>query len=317
MEKGETTDRSRAVRIAALIALFGNLLLAALKIAVGLMTDSLAVLGDGIDSSTDVGIALMALAVAFVINQPSDKTHPWGHGRAETIATVVLAFIIMLAGSQLAISAARRLLSGCVLEIPGKGALFVTIVSIVGKILLALSQYRLAKKSGSAIILANAKNMSSDIIISTSVLAGLGASMAFHIPSLDPLVALLVGLWVIKNALSIFLEQNLELMDGNANDELYRALFTAVKSVPGAGNPHRARIRKMAASWDIDLDIEVEGNKTVLQAHAIAEKVEQAIRLQIQDVYDIMVHVEPSGLGQHTEQYGLTATDLEKDQKTH
>ncbi len=316
MGRGEITERSKAVQTAAFIALGGNLLLALLKIIVGFKSNSLAVLGDGIDSSTDVGIALMALAVAYIINQPSDKEHPWGHGRAETIATVVLAFVIMLAGSQLALSAFRRLISESALPVPGKAALVASFISIVGKLLLALSQYRLARKSGSAIILANAKNMTTDIVISASVLVGLGASMIFHIPSLDPIVALLVGLWVIKNAMSIFLEQNQELMDGNANDELYRALFDAVKSVPGAGNPHRARIRKMAASWDIDLDIEVDGDKTVLQAHNIAEKVEKAIRLHIPDVYDIMVHVEPSGLGQHAEQYGLSATDLEEEKKT-
>lgn len=315
MIKEGKTGRSKTVRTAAFIALGGNLTLALLKIVVGLGTNSLAVLGDGIDSSTDVGIAIMALAVAWIINQPSDKEHPWGHGRAETIATVVLAFIIMLAGSQLVLSAGRRLVSGDALAVPGKGALAVTLVSIAGKFLLALSQFRLAKKSGSTIILANAKNMKTDIVISASVLAGLGASMLFHVPSLDPIVALLVGLWVMKNAMSIFLEQNQELMDGNADDELYRALFEAVKSVPGAGNPHRARIRKMAASWDIDLDIEVDGRKTVLQAHNIAEMVEKEIRRQIPDVYDIMVHVEPSGLGRHAEQYGLSATDLEEGKK--
>ncbi len=310
MNEKSAPDRTGLVRKAALIALFGNLILALLKITTGVFTGSLAVIGDGIDSSTDVAIALMTLAVGAIINQPSDKKHPWGHQRAETIATIVLAFIIMLAGFQLASSAIHQLRSSEIGRLPEFAALAVTVVSILGKLFLAFSQYRLGKKSGSAMILANAKNMTNDIIISASVLIGLAASVFFKMPFLDPLTALLVGLWVMKSAVGIFMEQNLELMDGNANDELYKSLFLAVKSVPGAVNPHRARIRKMASAWDIDLDIEVDGNLTVRQAHNIAGQVEKEIRVQIADVYDIMVHVEPAGDGEHAEQFGLSAKDL-------
>lgn len=310
MAEKSCPDRTGLVRKAAYIALGGNLVLALAKIVTGIVTGSLAVIGDGMDSSTDVLIAIMTLAVGFYINQPSDKEHPWGHHRAETLATMVLAFIIFFAGSQLFESSFRQLREGTATEIPSPAALAVTAFSILGKLLLALSQYRLGKKAGSAMILANAKNMTNDIIISASVFVGLGASILLKLPFLDAVTALLVSLWVMKSGIGIFKEQNLELMDGNADDELYRSLFQAVKSVSGAGNPHRARIRKMATSWDIDLDIEVDGNLAVREAHEIAERVENAIREQIPDVYDIMVHVEPAGY-EHAEQYGLSAKDLE------
>ena len=311
MTEKNCPDRTNLVRKAAIIALCGNLVLAIMKIVTGTVTGSLAVLGDGIDSSTDVAIALMTLAVGFIINMPSDKEHPWGHRRAETIATIVLAFIIMFAGFELFQSALTKLLHGASGVLPERAALVVTGISIAGKLILALTQHSLGKKSGSAMILANAKNMTNDIIISVSVLIGLGASTIFRMPVLDSITALLVSLWVMKSAIGIFWEQNLELMDGNADDKLYRSLFAAVKSVPGAGNPHRARIRKMSTSWDIDLDIEVDGNISVRKSHAIAEKVEQAIRREIPDIYDIMVHVEPAGLGEHDEQYGLSAKDVQ------
>lgn len=304
-------DRTGLVRKAAIIALFGNLVLALLKIVTGAVTGSLAVIGDGMDSSTDVLIAIMTLAVGVIINQPSDKEHPWGHQRAETLGTMVLAFIIVFAGSQLFESSFRQLREGTATELPEPTALAVTILSIIGKLGLALSQYRLGKKTGSAMVLANAKNMTNDIIISASVFIGLGASILFRLPFLDALTALLVSLWVMRSGIGIFREQNLELMDGNADDALYRSLFDAVKSVPGAGNPHRARIRKMATSWDIDLDIEVDGDMSVRESHDIAENVEKAIRRHIPEVYDIMVHVEPEGKGEHTEQFGLSAKDLQ------
>lgn len=305
-------ERTTLVRRAAVIALFGNLVLALAKIIVGFTSGSLAVVGDGIDSSTDVAIAVMTLAVGFIINQPSDKEHPWGHSRAETIATIVLAFIIIVAGLQLFNSSFQQLRSGSRQNLPSPIALLVTVVSIFGKLTLAASQRSLGKRAGSAMVLANARNMANDVLISAAVLLGLGASRVFGIGALDSITALLVSVWVIKSGLEIFMELNTELMDGNADDELYRALFDAVTSVPGAGNPHRARIRKMASLWDIDLDIEVDANRTVREGHRIAEAVALAVREAIPEVYDIMVHVEPSGGGEHGEQYGLSARDVDQ-----
>lgn len=309
----DTASRVTLVRRAATIALAGNLILALAKISVGFLAGSLAVIGDGVDSSTDVAIALMTLAVGFIIAQPSDKEHPWGHARAETVATIVLAFIIVLAGMQLFHSSFDQIRSGESRPLPALSALAVTAVSIAGKLALAFSQRALGKRTGSAMVLANAKNMTNDVVISASVLVGLGLSWLFSLPLLDSLTALAVSLWVIKSGFGIFMELNQELMDGNADNELYRALFDAVASVPGAGNPHRARIRKMASLWDIDLDIEVDAKKTVREGHRIAECVAEAVRRAIPDVYDIMVHVEPSGAGEHAEQYGLCERDVERE----
>ncbi len=308
--KTEAETRDALLRRAALIALAGNLVLAILKITVGAASGSLAVLGDGIDSSTDVVIAIMTLAVGFYVSQPSDKEHPWGHGRAETLATIVLAFVVFFAGTRLFESAIERLRSGEAMEIPSTVTLVVTGISIAGKISLALGQFRLAKLTGSSMLKANARNMANDVVISASVFVGLAVTILFKLAFLDSVIALLVGLWVMKAGIGIFREQNLELMDGNADDELYRTLFAAVKSVDGAANPHRARIRRIATAWDIDLDIEVDACLTVREAHAIAARVEEAVREQIPFVYDIMVHVEPAGSGEHNEQYGLSAKDV-------
>ncbi|MDR2019406.1 MAG: cation transporter, partial [Treponema sp.] len=100
-KKFEVSRRVTLIKKAALIALTGNALLAALKIGAGIYADSLAVLGDGIDSSVDVLIALMSLVVAGVISRPADATHPWGHGRAETVGTAILSYILFFAGAQL------------------------------------------------------------------------------------------------------------------------------------------------------------------------------------------------------------------------
>ena len=300
-------NRSGIIKTASLIALIGNALLAVMKIAVGFASGSLAVVGDGIDSSTDVVISLMTLVVASVISRPADEGHPWGHGRAETIATTILSFILFFAGGQLALKALAALVSGDPAQIPRPAALAVTAASIAGKLLLAWSQFALGRKANSAMLIANGKNMRGDVVISAGVLLGLGLSIGLRLPAADAVVALLVGCWVLKSAVGVFLEANLELMDGSAEKERYEILFEAVRSVPGAGNPHRARMRRIASAWDIDLDIEVDPELSVRQAHDIAAAVERAIKDRVDGVFDIMVHVEPAGFAKYhgEESFGL------------
>ncbi|MDR0388947.1 MAG: cation diffusion facilitator family transporter [Spirochaetaceae bacterium] len=309
-------NRARLIRLASLIALVGNALLAAVKIILGLRAGSLAVTGDGIDSSIDVLIAIMSLIVARIIARPADTDHPWGHGREETVATALLSFVLFFAGAQLVLKAASNLLSGKELAIPEPLALVATGISIGGKILLAASQFALGKKAGSAMLKANAKNMSSDVVISAGVLAGLVAASITGKAAIDSIAAMLVGLWVIKSAIGIFTEANVELMDGTSGTEPYQKLFEAVRQVKGAGNPHRTRMRRVGGFWDIDIDIEVDPALTVREAHYIATRVEKAIKERIDNVYDIMVHVEPAGeeYRHGEESFGLSEKNMRKQQ---
>ena len=299
---------------ASLTALFGNVTLAAVKIGSGVYAGSMAVIGDGIDSLMDAAIAVMTLIVARIISRPADEDHPWGHGRAETVATSLLSCLLFFAGAQLILNSAKGIIFGVEREVPSMLALVGTIVSIVGKLLLAWSQYLFGKKADSPMLKANAKNMSADVLLSAGVLVGLGLSMFFHIGVIDLWAAGLVGLWVIKSALGIFMEANTELMDGGSDRAYYHALFEAVNSVEEAGKPHRVRMRRIAGLWDIDIDIEVSPNKTVIEAHWIAYKVEKAIKEKVENVYDIMIHVEPAG-NVENEGYGLSEETLMQTNK--
>ncbi len=303
-------DRTTLIRRAALVSLVGNAVLAAAKTVIGLMAGSLAVVGDGVDSSTDVVISLVALAAAAVISKPSDREHPYGHSRAETTATTILAFVIFFAGAQLLLGTIHKLGEGLTGGIPGAAALWVTAASIAGKLLLAWSQFSAGRKTGSAMLVANGKNMRNDVVMSAAVLAGLGLTTILGTPLVDSAMAILVSIWVMRSAFGVFREATDEIMDGKADPALYRLVFEAVRSVDGAGNPHRARVRKLASLYDIDLDIEVDGRRTVREAHEIAQSVERAIKERIDGVYDIVVHVEPSGAGEHDEQYGLNENRL-------
>ncbi|MDR1900975.1 MAG: cation diffusion facilitator family transporter [Treponema sp.] len=301
------------IRIAAITALIGNTLLAALKIGAGIASRSDALIGDGIDSSSDALIAIITLVLIKVIVQPADSGHPWGHGRAETVATALLSFLIFFAGAQLIFNSAVSLIFHKEQAIPSTSSVIAALISITGKIFLAWSQYFFGIRADSAFLKANAKNMAGDVLVSLAVLIGLSISIVTGIGAVDSIAALLVGIWIIKTAVNIFIEANLELMDGSSNTEPYKVVFDAVKSVKGAASPHRTRMRRIAGFWDIDIDIEVDPQLKVDEAHAIASQVESEIKLRLDNVYDIMIHIEPQGDSKAGEGYGLSEEDINRD----
>jgi len=304
-------ERARRIELISWVAIIGNLLLALLKIIAGIRAGSLAVLGDGIDSTTDIVASGITLFAARIIAKPPDREHPYGHFRAETIATKTMSFIIFFAGAQLALSTGRRIISGEYGGVPEIAALYAAAISIVGKAVLSVLLSRSGKKLDSSMVRANGKNMQSDILISTGVLAGVVFTQIFRMPLLDSITALLISLWIMRTAFTIFVESNMELMDGLGDQTVYPVIFKAVDEISGAVNPHRTRVRRLGNMYIIDLDIEVDGGKTVTEAHNIAIQVEHTIKQRVDNVYDIMVHVEPKGNVERNERFGVTDPEIE------
>lgn len=274
------------------------------------MAGSQSVIGDGIDSLSDVATYLITLITARITQKPPSRKYPYGYSRAETIATKALAFFIFFAGAQLLFNNAENLLLGISREMPTSLAIYVTLFSVLGKLLLSWWQFNMGKRTKSTMLIANAKNMRADIVLSIAVLLGVSTSIYFRIPMVDTVMALVVSIWILKVGYEIFRESNTELMEGVEDMSVYQLVFEAADAVPGAHNPHRARIRRMSNLYLIDLDIEVEGELTVSESHKIGSKVEKEIKSRIKNVYDIMIHVEPKGNVEHNERYGLTKEDI-------
>ena len=286
------------------ISTIGNAILSTSKIIVGLWAGSLAVLGDGIDSATDVIISIVMIFTARIISQPPSKKYVFGYEKAEGIATKILSLVIFYAGVQMLISSIGSI-SEEAKEIPSAIAIYVTIFSIIGKLLLALYQYKQGKKIDSSMLTANAINMRNDVIISSGVLLGLIFTFIFKLPILDSITGLIISLFIIKSSIGIFIDSNVELMDGVKDVNVYNKIFEAVETVPGASNPHRVRSRMIGNLYMITLDIEVNPQITITQAHQIADAVEKSIKSSIDNVYDILVHVEPAGECQTDEKFGI------------
>jgi cation diffusion facilitator family transporter len=298
-------SRERILIRTSWISTIGNAVLSVSKIFIGWFSGSFAVLGDGIDSATDVVISVIMIFTAHIINKPPNRKYVYGYEKAESIATKILSLVIFYAGIQMLVSSVQSIFSDQSKELPGETAVYVTIFSIVGKTILALYQYKQGKKVNSSMLKANAVNMKNDIFISLSVLAGLIFTFVLNLPVLDTIVGMIISLYIIKSAISIFNDSNIELMDGVKDETIYNKIFEAVEKVPGACNPHRVRSRQIGNAYMISLDVEVDGELTLNEAHKIADEVEKSIRQSIEFVYDIVVHVEPEGKYHSQERFGV------------
>ena len=160
-------------------------------------------------------------------------------------------------------------------------------------------------------LIANGKNMRNDVFVSLTVLIGLALTLVLHIPVLDKILAIFLGCFIMVEAFKIFLKTNVELMDGIDDSQLYCLLFEAVSKVEGAHNPHRVRARKIGSHYMVNLDIEVEPELSVKEAHKIAQEVEKSIKSNLQNIYDVMVHIEPMGNLEKDEKFGIRESDIQ------
>ncbi len=287
-------EREKLAVRAALIGVVTNGFLSGVKILVGFVFNSVAVLADGVDTGTDIFTSFATLISSKVSTKPPDRTHPYGHERVEAIVAKIVSFIIFYAGLSLLISSSRRLVAGQYSNVVGVLPLLVSVLSVAVKAWLFLYKYSVGRKIKSSAFIADALNMRNDILISSTVFLGVLFSK-LGLAWVDPLVAILVSIFIIRTAFIIFKETSYELMDGMLDMEIYNSIFDAVKSVNGAVNPHKVRVRQVGYKYYVDLDVEVDESITVREGHEIATAVKKAIIEHNDRVADVMVHVEPRG----------------------
>lgn len=305
-------NREKYIYKASLVAIIGNTFLAVAKIAIGIVSGSFAVIGDGIDSATDIATSFITLVTARIIAKPPDIRFPYGYKKADSIAAKLLAFIIFFAGAQLAIATITKIIEGYESEIPSMLAIYITIVSIFGKLALSVYLQKAGKTMKSPMLAANAKNMQNDIFTSISVLTGLVFTHLLDMPIIDIITAFAISLWIMKSGYEIFMQSSSELMDGNEKPELYREVFDIVESIDKVSNPHRARIRKIGDLYSISIDLEVDGKMSVFESHKLAHYVDQTLRERMHNIFDVMVHIEPIGEKDlhSNERFGVSKNDF-------
>ncbi len=291
----EGTSSERRYRDTVRVTLIGSvidLLLGVAKIVVGVLAHSQALIADGVHSLSDLATDFVVLYAAKHAREDADEEHPYGHGRIETIATVGLGVLLILAAIGIAWDAIDHMLAPETLELPGFWALVVAAISVVSKE--AIYQYTMvvARKYKSKMLEANAWHSRSDAISSIVVLVGIAGSMAGY-RYLDAVAAVGVGLMIAKIGWNLTFHSFRELIDTGLERERVQAIREAILSVDGVRSLHILRTRSMGADALVDVHILVDPELSVSEAHYISESVRLKLIKEIEEVADVMVHIDP------------------------
>ena len=289
-------SRRAALRRVALVILAANVLLVVLKGLVWQATGSLAVGSEAVNSLADATYSLVIVAGIYLTTQPPDFEHTHGHERIEPFVSLFVAVGIFAAGGVIVWQAAQSLLSGDVTVSRGPAAVAVLLFSAALKY--ALYRYCLAigTERNSPAVVATAKDNRNDILTAAAALVGvLGASAGF--PILDPLAAIVVAVGIVYTGYEV-VRDNVDYLVGAAPPEDLRGeIIQRALDHPDVEGAHDAIAHYVGPEIDVSLHVEVEGDKTLREAHDIESAVVQAIE-DLPEVDDAFVHVDPRELGE-------------------
>ena len=278
-------------RRTALVSVVAACVLIAIKLATGLATDSLGLLSEAVHSGTDLVAALLTLFAVGVAVRPADRSHPYGHGKAEHLAALAEAGILVVASLFLAYRALGHLVGSSESQVdPAWWALLVVGVVMVIDVSRMTVSLRAAKRYRSAALQANALHFGSDLVGSTAVLAGLLLARAGY-PEGDSIAALFVALLVLLAA-GRLMSRNVDVLMDRAPPEAEKAALRAIEGLEPTVQLRRLRMRQAGGRHFADVVIGVSPGAAVGQGHAAADAVEAAVQKALPNS-DVVVHVEP------------------------
>ncbi|MGX1830885.1 cation diffusion facilitator family transporter [Paenibacillus taichungensis] len=273
----------------AIISIIAYICLTAIKMIIGYMSNSEALKADGLNNATDIIASIAVLIGLRLAQRPADKDHTYGHWKAETVASLVASFIMMVVGLQVLYGAVTSVFQGKS-ESPDIIAAWTGILCAAVMYLVYRYNKRLAMKIKSQAVMAAAKDNISDAWVSIGTVIGIIGSQ-FGLPWLDPLTAVAVGFLICKTAWDIFREATHHLTDG-FDEELIKEYRSTIANVDGVEAVKDLRARNYGNNAVVDVVILVRSDLDLQKAHDISTNVEDEL-LKEHEVYTVHVHVEP------------------------
>ena len=283
----------RDKRRAAWAGVFLNAPLAAGKIIAGLAAQSQALVADGVHSLSDLASDAAVIWALGHSHRPPDTEHPFGHGRFETLATLAIAAMLALAAIGIVIDAGLRLIHPPVTA-PGMMALWVAGLSIALKEALYHYTKAVARRTGSAMMAANAWHHRSDAASSVVAFAGIGAAR-LGLPWADALGAAIIALMLARVAWVDGRPAIRELVDTAPSEEMASAITHTLMATPGVRDAHDLRLRRTGGRVQADVHIALDPAMTLSEAHRLCEAARASVLMQVPDMAEIIIHPEPDG----------------------
>jgi len=289
----EIKERNRIGIRTALISSICNVFVAIGKIVFGVIGNSFALIADGVESTLDIISSAIVWGGLKIASEPADSNHPYGHGKAESLAGVIVSMILIAVGLGIGYNGVHRILAPD-LEIPKTFTLYVFIVVIIVKEMLYHYTINISKQINSLSMKAEAWHHRTDAITTLMALAGVSIAIYYNYPIADGIAGILGGCIILFNGGKILFASANEIMDTVASEELYETIKQITLTHSEIKKVDNFRIRKSGLQYLLDIEIQVDPNITVLHGHKIAHELEDTLLSNKNlHIIDVVIHVEP------------------------
>ena len=298
MQTNTTDTRTKQIYRVTLLGMFVNIVLFAFKLVAGIVGRSGAMIADAVHSASDFATDIVVLAFVRISSKPRDNDHNWGHGKYETLASLIIGVALFAVGADILIDSAEKIkavVSGEVLPRPGMIAIVAAAVSIVVKELLYQWTVRVGRQTDSPSVVANAWHHRSDALSSIGALMGIG--LAYFLGEkwriADPIAAVVVAALIMKVAIELCRTALAELLEKSLPRAVEEEILQIILTTPNVYKPHNLRTRRIGSDIAIEVHIRVEGSMTVFESHEISKQIEYALRERFGERTAVAIHIEP------------------------
>lgn len=291
-------QRTNQIYRVTILGMFVNIVLFIFKLIAGIVGRSSAMIADAAHSASDFATDVVVLAFVRISAKPRDDDHHWGHGKYETLASLMIGVALFAVGVEILIESATKIstvVHGEVLPRPGFIAIVAAAVSIVVKELLYQFTVRKARRLGSPSVEANAWHHRSDALSSIGALLGVGAAyfLGEEWRIADPISAIVVAALIIKVSIGLCRTALAELLEKSLPHDVEREILSIISATPNVEKPHNLRTRRIGADIAIEVHIRVDGAMTVFESHEISRDVEKKLRARFGERTAVAIHIEP------------------------
>ena len=290
--------REKEIRKITFIGAVVNIILTAFKIVAGVLGRSAAMVADGVHSLSDLLSDVVVLVFTHISSKGRDRDHSFGHGKFETLATLIVSLILVVVGGKLMAGGVENIIgvmNGETIPVPGLIALWAALASIIAKEILYWVTVRVGRKENSPVVIANAWHHRSDALSSIGALAGIGGAILLgeKWTILDPIASCCISIAIIVVAVKMALPSLSELLETSLPEAIEKDIVQTAASVPGVDDIHNLQTRRNGISFIIDAHVVVDPTISVVQAHDIATAVEDSLRSKYGPETQISIHIEP------------------------
>jgi len=279
---------------AARLSVFSNAFLIVLNLTVGLISGSVSIISEAIHTFIDLLAAIMAYFSVKIADSPPDKEHPYGHGKYENISGVVEALLIFVASGWIIYHSVSRLTSEHTIDHMGLTLGFIVmVISAIVDLFVSRHMYRVAKETDSIALKADALHLSVHVYTSLGIGVSLLVIYFTGWDFLDPIAAIVVAAFILKEAFEILVEAFKPLIDNALPKEEQKLILNTInKFKTESMSYHMVRTRKAGSNRELDFHLEVPGNMSVKESHDLCDKIESELKKSLPNL-EITIHVEP------------------------